>query len=264
MQLNIIDSGQKSAAANMEYDQHLLLSLKPTCNPILHFYDWQAPSATYGYFSNPLLQMNTIAVQKFNLELAKRPTGGGIIFHQFDFAFSFLLPASHPQFSLNTLDNYLLVNTIIAKAIDELLQQRTDKNGVSANLNSLELQPSATNFSDDTATQRQLKNFCMALPTVYDVVSGDFKLAGGAQRKTKAGFLHQASIALMLPPDDFLDEILGEHSIIAKAMKKHSFGLLEMDASQMEQQTTKAFLKNLLIKFFQERLITEKSAHSTC
>lgn len=260
MKLKIIESGKKSAQENMEYDRQLLLSLDPaSTSPILHFYDWQEPSATFGYFSNPYAQLDAAAVQKWGLHLARRPTGGGIIFHQFDFAFSFLLPASHPQFSLNTLENYRLVNTLIADVILQLFKQTSSL----AHLESLELQPCATQCTDESVTQKQLRNFCMALPTVYDVICGDFKLAGGAQRKTKLGLLHQASIALMLPPDKFLDEVLGFNSTVAKAMKKHSFHLLEMDATYAEQKTTKDLIKNLLTQKFEDRLASLKLA-KTC
>ncbi len=249
MKLRIIDNGKKSAEENMQNDKELLLSLNPADKtPILHFYDWKEPSATYGHFSSPLTQLNETAVKKHGLHLARRPTGGGIIFHQFDFAFSFLLPASHPQFSLNTLDNYLLVNTILAKTILQLLETYGTQK-------SLELQSCAKKCLEDTLVEKELRNFCMALPTVYDVVSGDHKLAGGAQRRTKLGFLHQASIALMIPPDNFLDEILGQNTSIANAMRRHTFHLLNIKASVEEQKSIKNALKDLLrenfSKFFQ-------------
>ncbi|MBA3602789.1 MAG: hypothetical protein H0W50_03940 [Parachlamydiaceae bacterium] len=254
MNLKIIDSGKKSAEENMEIDRHLLLSLDPAndASPILHFYDWQQPSATYGYFSSPLTQLNPSAVEKYGLHLARRPTGGGIIFHQFDFAFSFLLPASHPQFSLNTLDNYRLVNTVIAKTILQLLEVHPTEHINKDDLTQLELQTSTKKCSEDTLVEKELRNFCMALPTVYDVIRGDHKLAGGSQRRTKLGFLHQASIAMMIPPDNFLDEILAHNANIAKAMKKHTFHLLGIEATAEEKISIKKTLKNLLVENFSE------------
>ncbi len=252
MILKIIDSGKKSAEENMETDRQLLLSLDPAddASPILHFYDWQEPSATYGYFSSPLSQLNPSAVTQHGLQLARRPTGGGIIFHQFDFAFSFLLPASHPKFSLNTLDNYRLVNSILAETIMQLLEAHSSERTNKDALKIVKLQASTKKCSEDTSVEKELRNFCMALPTVYDVISGDHKLAGGAQRRTKLGFLHQASIAIMIPPDNFLDEVLGHNTNIANAMRKHTFHLLAMGASEEEQISFKISLKNLLIEKF--------------
>lgn len=240
MHLKIFDSGAASAETNMRLDLQLLQSLDASSLPTLHFYDWQLPSATYGYFCKPDLFLKTSGIERRGLQLAKRPTGGGIIFHQYDFAFSFLLPSSHPCFSLNTLDNYRLVNELIASTIQNLF-----------NISSpLELLAHEATPESASSTQKTLRHFCMALPTVYDVIQGDQKLAGGAQRRTKQGFLHQASIALALPPDDFLAEVLRPRSGIAEAMKKSTYPLLKNIHKANELQTAKAAFKNRLIENF--------------
>lgn len=224
----------------MAMDGDLLLTLHEYSQPILHFYEWQNPCATYGYFSSPHLLLNQKGVTKYRLELAKRPTGGGIIFHQFDFAFSFLLPATHPCFSQNTLENYHYVNLIIAKAIQCFLTEKRQ----------LELLPCDKDCSNrEDSHQKSLRNFCMAKPTVYDVVSDGCKLAGGAQRRTKRGYLHQASIALVLPPDHFLAEILPDANV-AEAIKQCSYPLLGTTASPVEQNNAKLFLKKYLTQGF--------------
>ena len=240
MTVEILDSGKASAAENMAMDADLLLALSENSHPILHFYEWQNPCATYGYFSSPAVLLNEKGVYKYNLELAKRPTGGGIIFHQFDFAFSFLLPSAHSYFSQNTLENYRYVNQIIAKAIQGFLAEEVQ----------LELLPCEADCPAlENVHQKPLRNFCMAKPTIYDVVSGGSKLAGGAQRRTKHGYLHQASIALTLPPDDFLAEIVPEKMVIA-AMKKCSFPLLKPCANFSEQEKAKIILKKHLTEGF--------------
>jgi lipoate---protein ligase len=241
MKLEILDTGIKSAAENMEIDQQLLLSLKEDALPILHFYDWQKPSATFGYFCHPDRLLHPEIVDKYGVDLAKRPTGGGVIFHQFDFAFSFLLPASHPSFSLNTLENYGFVNRIIA----DILQRFLDRD------EQLELLRCTSECSIKNPDEKLLRNFCMALPTVYDVISNGRKLAGGAQRRTKQGFLHQASIALMLPPESFLNEILCSPNAVANAMQESSYPLLGDDAaSQQVLKSTKDALKKALATEF--------------
>lgn len=215
MKLQILDTGKKTARENMQIDEQLLQELTLDSSPILHFYDWVNPSATFGYFSHPSKLLSSEAVEKYTLDLAKRPTGGGIIFHQFDFAFSFLLPASHPRFSLNTLENYGFVNRIIATILKQYLK-KNDSLGLLHCLKRLEKE----------GEEKLFKNFCMAIPTVYDVVSDGRKLAGGAQRRTRVGFLHQASIALVLPPESFLKDVLSPSPPITAAMQQSSYPLL--------------------------------------
>lgn len=240
MPVDIIDSGKSTAEQNMAIDAELLHSLNENSVPILHFYEWLHPCATYGYFSSPSTLLNETGVSKYKLELAKRPTGGGIIFHQFDFAFSLLLPAAHPHFSLNTLDNYRYVNQIIAQVIQRFLTEDLQ----------LELLACETDCSaHEDKREKSLRSFCMAKPTVYDVVYRGCKMAGGAQRRTKYGFLHQASIALTLPPDEFLAEVL-PNPAIAAAMKKSSFPLLKGTVPFSEQENAKIILKNHLTESF--------------
>lgn len=239
--LTILDSGQESAERNMEIDQQLLQALDQHTQPILRFYDWAGPSATFGYFSSPELLLNMEAVTDYGLQLAKRPTGGGLLFHEFDFTFSFLLPATHPHFSLSTLDNYRLVNRIVANAIQQFLQMEKP------------LELFCCQSTPPKSQSMQLRNFCMAAPTVYDVVSSSRKLAGAAQRRTKLGFLHQGSISMKLPPDDFLRKILLEDSSVAEAMRTCSYPLLESFCSLEEQAAAKDILKGLLSSEFRRK-----------
>lgn len=211
MTFEIVNTGKNTAKENMAYDVELLENLSSAPKAILHLYDWKMPSATYGYFSKPFDYLNSEAVDKHNVNLAKRPTGGGVIFHEYDFAFSFLLSANHPMFSLNTLQSYSLVNTIVANAIKA--------------------------FSDDSIAPKLLSEqvfaqkcdlckFCMSSLTIYDVTVDGKKVAGAAQRRTKKGLLHQGSVALSIPPDDFLSEIFLQNTAFASAMKSNTFALL--------------------------------------
>jgi len=235
MELQIIDTGKNTAAENMRIDEQMLQELDIHSLPILHFYDWLKPSATFGIFSHPNQWLLQEGIKKLGLDLAKRPTGGGIIFHSFDFAFSFLLSTSHPAFSLNTLKNYAFVNRIIATVLEKILNTQ----------NHLELLKCS-----DCSNDKLLKNFCMATPTVYDVVYQGRKLAGGAQRRTKSGFLHQASIALIPPPSSFLNDILPADSPIASAMQHVSYPLLDHTWTPETLKTMQITLKENLISHF--------------
>ena len=103
----ILDTGIAAAQENMDLDGRLLRDLNPAGSPILHLYEWARPSATYGYFADPAKHLDLEKTRARGVELGRRPTGGGIVFHIWDFAFSFLMPSGHPAFSLNTLENFL-------------------------------------------------------------------------------------------------------------------------------------------------------------
>ena len=201
----------QSPDENMQADIRLLESLEHNPRIALHFYSWESPSATYGYFLDPSLHFKPEAVQDKKIQIARRPTGGGIIFHHCDLAFSVLIPSNHPGFSPNTLSNYALVNNAIADAIQQFLGDR----------GSLELLK-----EEKHPKESYLSHFCMAQPTKYDVILHGRKVGGGAQRRTKNGLLHQGTICLYLPEKKFLEEVLLHPEDVAETMSNSSWPLL--------------------------------------
>lgn len=213
--LQIIDTGTSSAEENMALDTKYLETLTDT--PILHFYDWKGNSATYGYFIVLEKHLNTDAMQRYSLSAARRPTGGGIVFHVWDYAFSFLMPSNHPFFSLNSLANYQFVNTLVLEAVQEVF--------------SLKMTLTKEAFSP---LSPDCRNFCMARPTEYDVIYQGFKVAGAAQRRTKRGYLHQGTISLGLPREGWLADLLVSDEAVASAMQSTTFAPLGANYSDLE------------------------------
>jgi lipoate---protein ligase len=225
----IIDTGIQSASENMRFDTELLEKAHTFSSPILHLYEWAGESATYGYFTDPAELLNLENAQKLSLDLARRPTGGGIVFHLWDMAFSVLVPSHCPEFSTNTLENYAFVNNAVLSSVKEFL----------GNIPPLSLTP-----DDFSPWDSDCSRFCMAKPTKYDVMWEGKKIAGAAQRKTKKGYLHQGTIALVMPPLDYLDQILLPGTRVKEAMLAHTCPLLGRSSSQMPQ--AKLRLRELL------------------
>lgn len=199
--MRVVEDGPLTPYENMESDYK---RLQHDPSPVLRFYRWQKHSATYGYFIKP----EKYLLQDSDLALARRPTGGGIIFHDYDLAFSLLIPANHPCYSLNTLDNYAYVNSRIMVAIKKFNPK-------------LPIQPYCCQGENKP-------NFCMAHATIYDLMVEGKKAVGGAMRKTSKGFLHQGSICLRLPEKEFLKKVLARKDD-AEAILQHSFPILESD-----------------------------------
>ena len=213
---NVIDSGRMAPQAIMAKDAQLLDQLGMLTKPVLHFYEWEGSCLTYGYFTDPLKYLKKSALEKHQLLMARRPTGGGIIFHLTDFAFSVLVPASSPWFSLNTLENYKLVNQLTAQAIEHLFNQS--------------ITPQLLDLTTACADQPCVP-FCMAKPTQYDLMFQGKKLGGAAQRRTKNGFLHQGSISISLPPSQLLQDVLKDSKVV-EAMQETTYTLMESPAEE--------------------------------
>ena len=231
----IIDTGIKSARENMELDAKFLEELDPNGSPILHFYGWEKQSGTYGYFLNPNQFLDLKMCQSEGIELARRPTGGGIIFHFSDLAFSVLIPASHPEFSSNTLENYNFINNGVKRALQIFFK----------NANIPFLLP-----EEPIPFNEKCRHFCMAKPTKYDVMIGGRKIAGAAQRKQKQGYLHQGTIAIGLPKQTFIDSILLPETKVFEAMQQNTFSILGTDWAPSDLTRVRAELRNLLTYSF--------------
>lgn len=226
--LKIIDTKVASAKQNMEYDEGYLENLKEDSDPILHFYDWASPSITYGYFIKPSEFIDLDKAKEHGIELARRPTGGGIVFHLWDLAFSFLMPSSHSSFSLNTLENYRFVNDVVLRAVKDFLQLKEPMDLIKTDMICL----------DQASTK-----FCMARPTKYDVMFQGKKVAGAAQRKRKNGYLHQGTISLSMPDSKILSDLLLPGAKVKEAVMQYTFApLKELKELSAAREKVKSFL----------------------
>lgn len=207
MSWEIHEAGPKSPCWNMEEEAKALEALSSDSLPSLRFYEWDSPSITYGYFVDPWEYFNSEGIEKEGVSLARRPTGGGIILHLFDLAFSILVPAHHPFYSLNSLSSYQMINSKVLRAINKAV-------------------PTAFSFELEPCKKPVAGGFCMAKPTCYDLLIAGKKVGGAAQRKTKKGLLHQGSICLKLPESAWMKKILkpGSEAFIS-AIEKSSFSL---------------------------------------
>lgn len=229
----VLDTGVASAQKNMDLDAKLLEEMGPDDPPLLHLYEWEQDSGTYGYFLKPNQYLDLSKAEKWGLSLARRPTGGGIVFHVCDLAFSALVPAGFPAFSLNTLDNYNFINNGVKKAVKKFFKQSKAP----------ELLP-----SEPTPLDESSRHFCMAKPTIYDVMLQGKKIAGAAQRRVKQGYLHQGSIAIALPQKIFLQDVLLPGTQVLEAMEQNTFSILGRDYTLADLQEVRQELRALLIE----------------
>ena len=178
--------------------------------------------------NNSNLILQTMGLHKYF------PVGGGVIFHCWDYAFSILVPSSHPLFSSNVLDNYRLINQLAYQALEKVLYIKEGKL-----------------IEEDTSYHcTDSRFFCMARPTKYDVMIDNKKIIGAAQRTTKHGFLHQGSIFLMKPDIELLRQWVIDENVIASIMKNIYYFVSDIK----EFFELKTELKASLYKTFQKEL----------
>src|SRR5438132_8431602 len=112
----ILNSGKGDAAFNMALDETLLENAARAGKPVLRFYGWTEPAASFGYFQRFAEVERTTLLRP----LVRRPTGGGIVPHEADWTYSVVFPVNDPWYSLAAIESYRRVHEWILAAFDRL------------------------------------------------------------------------------------------------------------------------------------------------
>jgi len=167
----LLDSGPGAPAYNMALDESLLQSAPQLARPVLRFYAWTEPAATFGY-SQPYRQAAALTSLR---PLLRRTTGGGLVPHDADWTYSLVFPPHHYWHRLKAAESYRRLHEWIRAALARLNVPAT-------------LSPSS---------QKEIPGHCFAGAEKSDVLCGGRKIAGAAQRRARTGLLIQGS---MQPP----------------------------------------------------------------
>jgi lipoate-protein ligase A len=164
----LLNSGKCDAALNMALDEALLENVSRLGKPVLRFYGWTEPAATFGYFQKfPEVERATHL-----RPLIRRPTGGGIVPHDADWTYSFVVPPKHEWYSLKAIESYRRIHEWIQAAFAKLKVET-------------ELAP---------CCKKSAPGQCFVGHEKFDLLWRGKKIAGAAQRRNKSGLLIQGSL----------------------------------------------------------------------
>lgn len=152
----------------MAFDEAMLRDCRRLDRPLLRFYSWSGEAASFGYSQ----RYREVATTTTLRPLIRRCTGGGVVPHDGDWTYSLALPPTHERYRLRAEDGYRLLHQAVAQAFRQV--------GVEALL---------ADACDDCGTGQ-----CFVGHERHDVVGPEGKLAGAAQRRTRAGLLIQGSV----------------------------------------------------------------------
>ena len=158
---------------NMAMDEVLLANSPLLAGKVLvRIYRWDRPSVSFGSSQFCPTELSS------NYTLVRRPTGGGVVYHDVDLTYTVVVPPGHKIMTLDRMESY--------KIFHEALLDKMTENGVAAVLES------HGSEHVDRATMQ-----CFVSPSKFDLVApSGSKYAGAAQRRTRNGILHQGSIKL--------------------------------------------------------------------
>jgi lipoate-protein ligase A len=89
----LIDTGSLSGAENMAIDEALLACFSPGKSaPVLRLYGWNPPAFSCGRFQKPEEIINLARCRADGVQVVKRITGGGVIYHAEELTYSLVCP----------------------------------------------------------------------------------------------------------------------------------------------------------------------------
>jgi lipoate-protein ligase A len=150
-------------AGQMALDEVMLrLAEEPT----MRLYRWQQPEVTIGY------PQHWEDAQAFagDRPITRRCTGGGFVEHGADLTIALAVPATHPFARLAPAEAYRRIHEAIRAGLDDAEVRLA------------------------TEAECTCGPACFASPALHDVMRGGHKILGGAQRRSREGFLYQGSL----------------------------------------------------------------------
>ncbi len=163
-----------NAAANMATDQWLLESYPEPGVPRFRHYGWTEPAYTFGFAQAWGPELEALAQ---NHAVIRRETGGGLVDHNRDWTWTLVLPLEHPAAEAGL--------TCLYSGLHRALHEALVSQDAPVLLQSTAPAP---------LTPRAFRQ-CFTRAERDDVVLADGrKVAGAAQRRTRAGILAQGYV----------------------------------------------------------------------
>jgi lipoate-protein ligase A len=143
--------------------------------PTLRFYKWDKPTITIGYFQSPQEEVYLENAKTQAVNVIRRITGGGTVFHDQELTYSLVIPTSHPLIKGEILDSFKIVCQPLIEALNRL--------GIPA-----EYQP------------------------INDITAGDKKISGNAQIRKQGVLLQHGTILLNIEKESIATLLTGKGS----------------------------------------------------
>ncbi len=163
-----LHSGPGAPAFNMALDHALLVAAPRLGRPVLRFYGWAVPAASFGYTQRYAEAERLTPLRP----LVRRPTGGGVVPHDADWTYTLVFPPAHSWYALRARASYRQLHAWLQAAFARL--------GVVTELAGAAASGAPTH--------------CFQRIEQFDVLRAGAKIAGAAQRRTRDGLLIQGSV----------------------------------------------------------------------
>jgi lipoate-protein ligase A len=169
-----------SGPRNMEIDEALLEKARPDWPVVLRIYQWEQPTLSIGHFQQIDERLSSPGLAK--LPWVRRRTGGGAIVHDQELTYCIVFPNRDGQPSKGHSE-------ALYRAIHLQFVEALGKLGLAAKLSE----------ACTCKLQKEQKSepfLCFSRRSPVDLLVGNDKIMGSAQRRSTAGLLQHGSFLL--------------------------------------------------------------------
>ncbi|MFH1386900.1 MAG: lipoate--protein ligase family protein [bacterium] len=185
----------------------------------LRIYSWEPKCISLGYSQNVGDELEEVRAQAQGWDIVKRPTGGGIVFHnEAEVTYSIITALDNPQLPKGLISSYKKISEAIVLALKDIGAQAEIHNS------SFGIRHSA---------------LCFSYPAEYEIVAEGKKLVGSAQKRGKRTLLQQGSIFVRETPTEVY-ELLKEPTIGVKAISLEKMLGREITFDELKASLTRA------------------------
>ena len=235
----LILSPDLSGRAHMDLDLKHFQDLENGITPsILRIYSWKPNCISLGYSQKVEKEIDADKARILGWDVVKRPTGGGIVFHN----------EAEVTYSLVTsIDNPLLPKGLVPsfKKISEAIVLALHGIGISSEIR---------NSKFDIRNSRS--QLCFSYPTEYEIVvegpstllGAGRKIVGAAQKRGRKALLQQGSIFVQRTPAEAFSVLKRQHDDIDAASVEEVLGR-EAGFGELSHALVKGFEEKLGVKF---------------
>ncbi|MFH0918291.1 MAG: lipoate--protein ligase family protein [Candidatus Omnitrophota bacterium] len=240
----LIRSGALSAMSNMALDEKIFKRYLEDGIGVLRLYRWSQPAFTYGFSQHPQNQLDLGACAVDGVEVAKRITGGGILFHDDEITYSFVASKSDVAEPQGVFVDYRNICRFLVRFYEFL--------GLTA-----VFALSQAGFKDRCAPHE----LCSGAHEKYDLVIAGKKIGGNAQKRNRQAIFQHGSIPCRINWNAarkylkfFPDHLPASITTLAQELK------IVPEKCILEQKLIQAFSSTFKVEFTEENQVLDEAS----
>ena len=188
----IIRSPEFPGQANMDHDLKLFQDFEEGLVPsTLRIYSWKPNCISLGYAQKVEKEINIVRATAMGWDVVKRPTGGGIVFHnEGEVTYSLVVAIDDPLLPKGLVPSYKKISEAVVIALNNC--------GVHAEIN-------------NSSFGIRNSSLCFSYPAEYEIVVEGKKIVGSAQKRGRKALLQQGSIFVSRTPEEAFSVLKRRH-----------------------------------------------------